>query len=122
MVEYEIFGKTNQSGGSRHGNEKINSPKGGLLILDTVLIVVRVLKNLGFNKYLCIHTSFDVFFILLNSYDRSQTKINCIFLIFRRKKMSFNPISVILSQNKLIGKNFTEWKCNLNIVLTSTLR
>ncbi len=37
-------GKPNQSGGSRHGKEKVYSPKGGLLILDTVLIVVRVLK------------------------------------------------------------------------------
>ncbi|KAL5572871.1 hypothetical protein UlMin_022468 [Ulmus minor] len=33
--------------------------------------------------------------------------------------MSFNPLSVILSQNKLIGENFTNWKRNLNIVLTS---
>ncbi|KAL5555925.1 hypothetical protein UlMin_038161 [Ulmus minor] len=33
--------------------------------------------------------------------------------------MSFNPLSVILSQNKLIGENFTDWKRNLNIVLTS---
>ena len=44
MVEYEIFGKPNQSGGSRHSKENVYSPKGGLLILDTVLIVVRVLK------------------------------------------------------------------------------
>ena len=33
--------------------------------------------------------------------------------------MSFNPLLVILSQNKLISENFTDWKCNLNIVLTS---
>ncbi|KAL5549449.1 hypothetical protein UlMin_004680 [Ulmus minor] len=33
--------------------------------------------------------------------------------------MSFNPLLVILSQNKLIGENFTDWKRNLNIVLTS---
>ncbi|KAL5541149.1 hypothetical protein UlMin_044367 [Ulmus minor] len=33
--------------------------------------------------------------------------------------MSFNPLSVILSQNKLIGDNFIDWKRNLNIVLTS---
>ncbi|KAL5579928.1 hypothetical protein UlMin_012370 [Ulmus minor] len=33
--------------------------------------------------------------------------------------MSFNPLSVILSQNKLIDENFTDWKHNLNIVLTS---
>ncbi|KAL5569983.1 hypothetical protein UlMin_026558 [Ulmus minor] len=33
--------------------------------------------------------------------------------------MSFNPLSVILSQNKLIGENFIDWKRNLNIVLTS---
>ncbi|KAL5562855.1 hypothetical protein UlMin_032602 [Ulmus minor] len=33
--------------------------------------------------------------------------------------MSFNPLSVILSKNKLIGDNFTDWKRNLNIVLTS---
>ena len=32
--------------------------------------------------------------------------------------MSFNPLSVILSQNKLTGENFTDWKRNLNIVLT----
>jgi hypothetical protein len=54
--------KPNQSGGSRHGKEKVYSPKGGLLILGTVLIVVRVLNFLkGFNKYLCIHASFDDF-------------------------------------------------------------
>ncbi|KAL5550459.1 hypothetical protein UlMin_000635 [Ulmus minor] len=33
--------------------------------------------------------------------------------------MSFNPLSVVLSENKLIGENFTDWKHNLNIVLTS---
>ncbi|KAL5576534.1 hypothetical protein UlMin_018233 [Ulmus minor] len=33
--------------------------------------------------------------------------------------MSVNPLSVILSQNKLTGENFTDWKRNLNIVLTS---
>ncbi|KAL5581101.1 hypothetical protein UlMin_013543 [Ulmus minor] len=33
--------------------------------------------------------------------------------------MSFNPQSIILSQNKLTGENFTDWKRNLNIVLTS---
>ncbi|KAL5570925.1 hypothetical protein UlMin_020522 [Ulmus minor] len=33
--------------------------------------------------------------------------------------MSFNPLSVILSQKKLIEENFTDWKRNLNIVLTS---
>ncbi|KAL5570824.1 hypothetical protein UlMin_020421 [Ulmus minor] len=33
--------------------------------------------------------------------------------------MSFNPLSIILSQNKLIGENFIDWKRNLNIVLTS---
>ena len=32
--------------------------------------------------------------------------------------MSFNPLSVILSQNKLTGENFTDWKRNLSIVLT----
>ncbi|KAL5577812.1 hypothetical protein UlMin_019511 [Ulmus minor] len=33
--------------------------------------------------------------------------------------MSFNPLLVILSQNRLIGDNFIDWKRNLNIVLTS---
>ncbi|KAL5563595.1 hypothetical protein UlMin_033342 [Ulmus minor] len=33
--------------------------------------------------------------------------------------MSFNPLSVTLSQNKLTGENFTNWKHNLNIVPTS---
>ena len=32
--------------------------------------------------------------------------------------MSFNPLLVILSLNKLISENFTDWKRNLNIVLT----
>ena len=32
--------------------------------------------------------------------------------------MSFNSLSVILSQKKLIGENFIDWKRNLNIVLT----
>ena len=32
--------------------------------------------------------------------------------------MSFNPLSVTLSQNNLTSKNFTNWKRNLNIVLT----
>ena len=55
-------GKPNQSGGSQHGKEKVYSPKGGLLILDTMFIVVRVLNfSKGFNKYLCIHALFDDF-------------------------------------------------------------
>ena len=32
--------------------------------------------------------------------------------------MSFNLLSLILSQNKLTGENFIDWKRNLNIVLT----
>ncbi|XP_058181228.1 uncharacterized protein LOC131299665 [Rhododendron vialii] len=32
---------------------------------------------------------------------------------------SFNPLSVILSQNKLVGPNYVDWKWNLNIVLTA---
>ncbi len=43
---WDIQEKPNQSGGSQHNKEKVNSLKGGLLILDTMLIVVRVLKNL----------------------------------------------------------------------------
>ena len=32
---------------------------------------------------------------------------------------SFNPLSVILKENKLIGPNYIDWKCNLNLVLTA---
>jgi hypothetical protein len=33
---------------------------------------------------------------------------------------SFNPLSAILNQNKLIGQqNFVDWKRNLDIVLTA---
>ena len=31
---------------------------------------------------------------------------------------SFNPLSVILKENKLTGPNYIDWKCNLNLVLT----
>ena len=32
---------------------------------------------------------------------------------------SFNPLSVILKENKLTGPNFIDWKRNLNLVLTA---
>ena len=32
---------------------------------------------------------------------------------------SFNPLSVILKQNKLTGPNYIDWKINLNLVLTA---
>ena len=30
---------------------------------------------------------------------------------------SFNPLSVILKENKLVGTNYIDWKRNLNLVL-----
>ncbi|MCQ7056699.1 retrotransposon gag domain-containing protein, partial [Clostridioides difficile] len=33
--------------------------------------------------------------------------------------MAFNPISVILKENKLTGPNYVDWKRNLDIVLTA---
>ena len=32
---------------------------------------------------------------------------------------SFNPLSIILKENKLIGPNYIDWKRNLNLVLTA---
>ena len=32
---------------------------------------------------------------------------------------SFNPLSVILKENKLTGPNYIDWKRNLNLVLSS---
>ena len=32
---------------------------------------------------------------------------------------SFNPLSTILKDNKLIGTNYVDWKRNLNLVLTA---
>ena len=32
---------------------------------------------------------------------------------------SFNPLSVILKENELIGPNYIDWKRNLNLVLTA---
>ena len=32
---------------------------------------------------------------------------------------SFNPLSTILKDNKLIGTNYVDWKINLNLVLTA---
>ena len=32
---------------------------------------------------------------------------------------SFNPLFVILKQNKLIGPNYIDWKINLNLVQTA---
>ena len=31
---------------------------------------------------------------------------------------SFNPLSVILKENKLTGTNYINWKCNPNLILT----
>ena len=31
----------------------------------------------------------------------------------------FSPLATILTQNKLTGNNYVEWKCNLDIVLTA---
>ena len=57
LVEYEIFGKTKSIGRVWHSKEKVYSPKGGLLILDIVLIVVRVLKKFKslINTYVFMH-------------------------------------------------------------------
>ena len=33
--------------------------------------------------------------------------------------MAFNPLAVILKENKLIGPNYIYWKRNLDIVLTA---
>ncbi|KAL6566068.1 hypothetical protein OROGR_001683 [Orobanche gracilis] len=33
--------------------------------------------------------------------------------------ISFNPLAVILKENKLDGTNFADWKRNLDIVLTA---
>ncbi|XP_057969469.1 uncharacterized protein LOC131158621 [Malania oleifera] len=33
--------------------------------------------------------------------------------------MAFNPLDVILKENKLVGPNYIDWKRNLNIVLTA---
>ena len=32
---------------------------------------------------------------------------------------SFNPLAVILKENKLTGPNYIDWKRNLNLVLTA---
>ena len=32
---------------------------------------------------------------------------------------SFNPLSIILKDNKLTGPNYIDWKRNLNLVLTA---
>ena len=32
---------------------------------------------------------------------------------------SFNPLFIILKENKLIGPNYINWKRNLNLVLTA---
>ena len=32
---------------------------------------------------------------------------------------SFNPLSIILKENKLTGPNYIDWKRNLNLVLTT---
>ena len=32
---------------------------------------------------------------------------------------SFNPLSVILKQNKLVGTNYIDWKRNMNLILTA---
>ncbi|MCQ7016889.1 retrotransposon gag domain-containing protein, partial [Clostridioides difficile] len=44
----------------------------------------------------------------------------CLFaLILRYFNMAFNPLSVILKENKLTGPNYIDWKRNLDIVLTA---
>ena len=53
-------GKLIQSEGSRHSKENVYSPKRGILIMDIMLIVVRVLIVNEFNKYICIHTSYFI--------------------------------------------------------------
>ena len=40
-------------------------------------------------------------------------------LIFVIDIMSYNPINLILTTNKLIETNYVDWKRNLDIVLTS---
>ena len=32
---------------------------------------------------------------------------------------TFSPLTTILTQSKLTGNNYVEWKCNLDIVLTA---
>ena len=32
---------------------------------------------------------------------------------------SFNPLSIILKENKIVGTNYIDWKRNLNLVLTA---
>ena len=32
---------------------------------------------------------------------------------------AFSPLATILTQNKLTGNNYVDWKCNLDIVLTA---
>ena len=38
---------------------------------------------------------------------------------FRYIMSAFSPLATILTQNKLTGNNYVEWKRNLNIVLTA---
>ena len=33
--------------------------------------------------------------------------------------MSFNPLAIILKENKLTGPNYIDWKRNMDIVLTA---
>ncbi|XP_022875756.1 uncharacterized protein LOC111394229 [Olea europaea var. sylvestris] len=35
------------------------------------------------------------------------------------RKISLNLLSIILNKNQLVGKNYIDWKKNLNIVLTA---
>ena len=42
-----------------------------------------------------------------------------LYIIFSMSSSSFNPLSVILNQNKLNGQNYVDWKRNLDIVLTA---
>ena len=41
------------------------------------------------------------------------------FFVGKMTGNSFNPLSIILSQNKLTGPNYVDWKRNLDIVLTA---
>ncbi|GFS36335.1 hypothetical protein Acr_00g0045430 [Actinidia rufa] len=40
-------------------------------------------------------------------------------VLLRKMSPTFNPLAIILSQNKLTGPNYVEWNWNLDIVLTA---
>ena len=45
--------------------------------------------------------------------------INSVLICFIQMGGSFNPLSLILKENKLTGPNYIDWKRNLNLVLTT---